>query len=321
MLVTLDNIVFKLIGDPHLGKEFKNGVPLHRRGEREKHQMETFAKEILEGNQQADIIIVMGDLFDKFQVSNNTLLECRDILDCVEKPCYILMGNHDVTRNTELASSFDVMFNMVVADEVRFITEITEVYINGQSKILLCPYDAFTTTEELFKDYSEPLLAAFGHWDTSSFGGSSHNLLPAQLGTVTNNIFTGHEHTPKDYFLDNGTTKVVVTGSMLPYSHAEDPNANIYVTISVEEFNKEPEKYVNKCVRLLVKKGEELPENLDVLQLTVKFIEEDTEEEEIKASMEDFSMKSLFQEVMKECNVSEETANNYWEKYQNAAQS
>ena len=54
---------FKLIGDPHLGRVFKTGVPTHRIGERETDVTLDFTQQVSSSDNTP--IIVMGDLFDK----------------------------------------------------------------------------------------------------------------------------------------------------------------------------------------------------------------------------------------------------------------
>jgi len=52
-----------LIGDPHLGRDFRNGTPLNRRGEREAMQLAQFKEEL--ATPDVHLIVMVGDLFDK----------------------------------------------------------------------------------------------------------------------------------------------------------------------------------------------------------------------------------------------------------------
>ena len=74
--LTLKNKRINFIGDPHLGKNF-GGVPLHRRGEREESQFKQFSDEL---NSNHDITIMVGDLFDTFNVSNDVLLRTMNVI-------------------------------------------------------------------------------------------------------------------------------------------------------------------------------------------------------------------------------------------------
>ena len=59
-----------LLGDPHLGRKFVTGVPLDRRGDREKMQMEQFEDEVIGIPPGRHFHVCMGDLFDKHTVDN-----------------------------------------------------------------------------------------------------------------------------------------------------------------------------------------------------------------------------------------------------------
>jgi hypothetical protein len=61
----------KIVGDPHLGKVFLNGVPLARRGERERLQRQAFLQAL--NPQGARLHIILGDLFDRPKVSFETI--------------------------------------------------------------------------------------------------------------------------------------------------------------------------------------------------------------------------------------------------------
>ena len=333
MFLQIGSAWVRPIGDPHLGKTFKNGVPLERRGEREDGQRKEFMRQLMDttapDGTNVRAVIMMGDLFDGFNVSNDVVLQTfkqvaaaanRGLIKEVEY--ILLMGNHDVSRNLNLTSSFDLLQAMAFPPNVHIVKEITSYQLaKDEDPILLCPYDAFKSTVDLFSEENFPegskFGALFGPWDTQSCGGSDHNLLPYYMCATTDLIVTGHEHNPKEFMRDQ--TKIIVTGSLLPYSFAEDAEGKIYVTKTLSEFEADPQAYSDKCLRLVLKKGEEVPENISALQLQVKYVNEE-KEEEIAVVMEDFSMKTLFNQCMAENNVSEETAKPYWEKYENAQQ-
>ena len=68
-LIRLNQNGLQTIGDAHLGRVFKTNVALHRRGEYEKKQMDTF-KELLfaecpDENPTGYLKVQVGDLFDK----------------------------------------------------------------------------------------------------------------------------------------------------------------------------------------------------------------------------------------------------------------
>src|SRR3546814_19137811 len=62
-------------------------------------------------------------------------------------------------------------------------------------------------------------------------------------------IYSGHYHLPGEYEVDGHT--VVCTGSMEPYSHAEDPSGDLYVTLTLAELEARDDLH-DKCVRVLL---------------------------------------------------------------------
>jgi hypothetical protein len=84
---------------------------------------------------------------------------------------------------------------------------------------------------------------------------------------------TGHWHLEGDYVVDG--IDVSCTGSLEPYTHAEDPNGEIYVSLTLEQLEaRDPAELRDKAVRVFLREGEELPIGLDCLQLTGKRISE-----------------------------------------------
>jgi len=349
-LVTINNEELFLIGDPHLGKEFINGVSLDRRGQREEYQFATFENELHSPQRNPAIrtVICMGDLFDKFRVSNNVLAQTyhyiAEAAQAFPKVSYVfLMGNHDITRNTELVSSFDILSMMFKKHgNVRFIKENTWFRSDGlmNNIYLLCPYSAFdnsVTAFEKTKDYVDiksgiivntlECSAAFGHWDVESFGGEGHNLIPyKQFAKITKEVYTGHVHTPEIFMVDEEGNrsvkathcKITVVGSMLPYSHGEDPTEQYYVTRTLEQYleaiEKEPSPFSDKALRLLLKPGEELPPDVVAMQLTYKYVDA-KQQEEVEVTLESFSFETIFKEVMLENGVTEALSNQTWARY------
>lgn len=83
-------MVFKIFGDAHLGRVFKTNVALHRRGEYEKKQMDTFKGTIIcwsvrTENPTGYLKVQVGDLFDKAVVSNQVVLDTIKLLQIWRK--------------------------------------------------------------------------------------------------------------------------------------------------------------------------------------------------------------------------------------------
>ena len=145
MLLEINGKKYNFIGDPHFGKKFGD-VPLHRKGEREQQQLDTFKVELAV---PADMCIMVGDLFDTFTVSNEVLMNVHNILvDALNenKTQYVmLMGNHDVSRDAHKISSFQVLKSMFKDnEEIEFITTHKPYILD---KILFCPYSEFKTAK------------------------------------------------------------------------------------------------------------------------------------------------------------------------------
>lgn len=332
------------IGDPHFGKKFSD-VPLHRKGEREQMQLDTLKAQLAE---PSDIKIMVGDLFDTYNVSNDVLLDVflafKEAAEDQPKSSFLLMsGNHDISRDAEATHSFDILEKMLSKFSQIFVFKKITPYIEtsttkGDISILLCPYSAFSSAmaeTEPYKNKHFDLVV--GHWDMVSFG-DDHNVIPIHnIATMDSPlVVTGHEHTADDFFVlptisgyakthhgAYGAIRIVKTGSMMPYSHGEDPTGEIYVTQTLEQIaarlEEDPAYYHNKAVRIVLAPGEQQPEVLDCLQLSIKRIQlDDAESLEVKMD-DDFSFKSIFDETFKENDVSDEETKRIWGMYKQEA--
>jgi DNA repair exonuclease SbcCD nuclease subunit len=254
----------ELLGDPHLGRRFKTGVPLHRMGEREDSLWQDLHDSL---RQEADMHINMGDLFDKFTVPATVILRAADAyLEAAEDQpgCHfvIIRGNHDVSRDTELISSFDI-FKRLVADRsnIQVVDEVTTIGSLG-----FIPYDPFISAEDQVRQLPEGVTTVYMHHDVVDFGGE--HVIPTKL-LAERGIFKvvdGHDHLARELVRDG--VHIHVTGSMQPYTHAEDPHGKLYWTGTLAELAEINPANLN--IRVLLQDGESLPVDLDCLSLTVK---------------------------------------------------
>jgi len=335
MLYKVKNSTIAVIGDPHFGKKFLNGVDLSRRGEREQSQYEDFRNQMTDIG-EARTVIVMGDLFDQFRIEIDTLCSvtaiiCQAAVSHPDVDYFILQGNHDITRNKETWSSFDLAERMCgFADNIHFVKEIEyHSTSDGSDTLMLIPYDAFTSAADLVSAQKfwklNEIAAAFGHWDIEDFG-HTHNLIPLkELGSmVTDHIFTGHIHTPSEFSHegDNGPIKVTVVGSLQPYTHGEDPTEKYYVTRTLAQYEAaiaaDPLAFHNKVLRLYLKDDEQVPDNVDALQFSFKYVDKDNQEE-VEVKTETFSFRGLFDESMTENEVPPDVAQGIWNRYEEIA--
>lgn len=284
-----------VMGDPHLGRHFKTGVPLHRVGEREQYQWAQFNKELRECS--TEYHINMGDLFDKFVVPPEVVLEAVRIYKQAAKDnpntTYVVIeGNHDRAKDSSKKSSFDLFANLVV--DVPNIAVVQESGMLIGPDMAALPYHPFRSAEEILDETPGNLKAVFGHWDIQDWGGS--NVIPTKL-MARRGIplaVSGHDHVAREEKRDG--VDIIVTGSMQPYTHAEDKTGDWYVTVTLDELD--PEAVREKNVRVLLKEGESLPEDLDCLSITAKRIT--SEDEKIEVDTSDFDSLDLGQLLARE---------------------
>jgi DNA repair exonuclease SbcCD nuclease subunit len=105
------------IGDPHLGRVFRTGVPAHRVGEREEGQYAALRRLLNPTDPLITHIVIMGDLFDKFVVSPTVVLKAVELLQEASNTnsnieYYVIPGNHDMTKDTSKKSSYELFYEV-----------------------------------------------------------------------------------------------------------------------------------------------------------------------------------------------------------------
>lgn len=261
-----------LIGDPHFGRDFSNGRPLNRRGDRERMQRAQFREEL--NTPDVEVIIMVGDLFDKPVVPLTVLLQViQDVIEAAEarpEVTFIFMaGNHDLSRVLEQQGAWEV-FKMAVG-WLENVHVINEVFL--WEDVACFPWDWTLTVKEQLKSVAETegVEAIIGHFDMMSFGGSDDHLCPVEALQEAFGedvvIYSGHYHEERDYEI-NGVT-VHCTGSLQPYAHGE---GDMYVTLTLEEALKRDD-LADKVVRIRLQPGETLPD-INCLQLTAQRVTE-----------------------------------------------
>lgn len=279
MQVSTPRLKLWLIGDPHLGRDFRNGTPLHRRGEREAMQLKQFKEELAT---DADMVVMVGDLFDKPFVSLPTINQAVDaVVEAAqarpETRFVFMAGNHDKSRQIAIKGAWE-LFSVAV----RWLPNVTIVDMPTQIEdIAFYPWEWGRTAEDQVFVGKGEIWAAIGHWDLMSFGGDDSHIAPTAALCAAHNeplgIYSGHYH--EEGLFEVAGSVVQCTGSMQPYTHAEDPSGELYVTLTAEEALARDDLR-DKCVRILLEPGESLPE-IDCLQLTQKRVDSDAEEVEL----------------------------------------
>lgn len=303
----------KLLGDPHLGRSFIHGVPLHRRGERERMQFTQFRNSILVPG--GDLHVCMGDLFDKaivpYSTILNTALAYAEAAQKNPKTQYVILkGNHDWMRDLEKPSAFDLFARMV--KHVNNIHVVTEHY--QIEKNLFCAWHPTISSEDMIRDNVWDCTTVFGHWDIDDYGGDNLNLIPTKLLSElrVKKAYTGHIHKPQEFTRDN--VNVVVVGSMQPYAHGEEIDETLYQTVTKKQLlAADVGAYHDKCLRVDLSAEELLDVEVDCLQLTVR---KEKAEGKMQVTLGEFDMGALFRESFKEEGVSEETTKLVLDRYE-----
>lgn len=284
-----------VIGDPHLGRRFKTGVPLHRMGEREADMMEDFTTRLRCAEED---VLIIGDLFDKFVVPPEIVLEAYNACLNCNHEVYVLQGNHDASKDDAKASSFDIFSTLVENSEN--VTAISKpMVINGEGFI---PHDIFTPIVDQINQLPAGITHIYTHHDFVDFGGD--HVLPTKLLAEKGilNVTNGHDHLARVEERHGVTVKMV--GSMQPYTHAEDTKGLYYVTVPLDELD--PDEVRFKNVRVLLKPGETLPTDIDCLSLTAKRVEDLEAEEVGTVDVENFNLRQLLAEALEGLPVAEE---------------
>lgn len=251
-----------LLGDPHLGRRFKTGVPLHRTGDREAMVWADFEASL---RTPCQTHICMGDIFDKSVVPISVVLRAADIY--IEQARHrpgnkfiVIRGNHDVSRDVELRTSFDLFKRLVsVCDNIKVVDQV-EV----EDNVGFVPYCPFTPVADQIEQLPDGLDCVFMHHDYVDFGGA--HVIPTKLLASKRimKVVNGHDHIAR--VETRHGVEVTMTGSMQPYSHAEDPEERLYITTTLDRLG----DVRSMNVRLILRDGEVAPEDLDCLSLIIQ---------------------------------------------------
>lgn len=311
-LTLAESLNIEILGDPHLGRIFKTGVPLDRLGDREALQMEDFLKSLM--NPCYKTHVCLGDLFDKFRVSHEVLLATATAYEAAaernpDTTYIIIQGNHDNSRDTEKVSSFSIFQRMV--SHVDNIWVLTTNHLI-RDDMLFIPWSPWHTARESLQTYVEnqqKFKAVFVHWDIDDYGNedATHVLPIDMLREITDTVVLGHYHKPSLKVVSG--VKVCIWGSMQPYAHGEEEEPEMYLTHTVSEvenfLERDQSYYRNKCLRVLLDSDEKPLAGIDCLALTHKRSTSNTEIE-LEVSVDEFSLSSVLEATFAEFGVSPE---------------
>ena len=297
-----------------MGRPFRNHVPLHRLGDREKMQRADLQASLKRASGAGVVAhICMGDLFDKPKVDNRIVAETADDYQMAAvtnsaTPFFILTGNHDEMRDRDFVSSFQ-LFTRIVDGHVHVIRSEPRRHSfedpNSQmiAHVVFIPWHPLKTARELVDEYADVIRGAdavFGHWDVDRRQEGSDNYIPAErlVELDVKMAVTGHDHVRRD--MEIAGLPVVVTGSMQPYSHSEDPEGVLYLTIEADEAKRRlqcgEDVFADVCLRVVGEWDDPVP---NCLQFKVVADQTDLKADEALAQVQvaDFSMKDLWDQA------------------------
>lgn len=303
-----------IISDTHIGKKWAANVPLHRRGDREKFQRETFAN--IFANCHEDLYH-LGDLFDSWNVSNDDLMF---VYDCINNwslnnggcQANFIAGNHDLSRSGKI-SSFEILKELFSKREnVHFYVQPDE-----ESNWLLDFRLAIPFSYQ--KSYAEMVKPFLGKHFESVYVHADLPDVEALKQLDADHIYSGHLHNLRPHNVVGG---VEFVNSMLPLNHYEGMgtkwDGTLYKTFQcADEFYVSNTDLHDKCVKILVHENEDAPnrEGIDAMQVIIKSANEEAAEMYEDVVADGFDARVVFDECMKD--VDSEIKEECWEGYRN----
>lgn len=285
----------RFVGDIHLGRQFRTGVPLDRRGEIEEKFWEAFTKVMQKPIQQK--VVQLGDLFDAPVVDNDVLWRAYDIIRYganknPDTTFYFIAGNHDLSKDEAEVPAIRILRELLRdCENVFFVLDVPMQVGN----CTLIPWS-----------YTVPLGETLKDVNTSEVAGHFEEPIDPELANSGLEVFSGHIHKGHT----NGNVHFV--GSILPIAFGEENDASFMETVELDFLLAHKDRYHDKRIRVLLKEGDEMPTDIDCLQLIAKKIESKEEDKAtLEVSLEDFDFKELF---MKELGPSGK-AEELWEMY------
>lgn len=275
--LTLDNVSIKLIGDPHLGRNFATGCPTSRLGDRARMVLEALEMHL---NSPADFIIIMGDLFDKFDVGIDVVYQAYKAIVSASganpNTTYVILpGNHDVSRDKTRMSSFQVLKAMLdsISNVIVVYKSIQILDLTPNWSAVLDPYVVFDRDNALdLKALANKKLLYLGHWDDVRFVKPNSVLPDENIARACEVMLSGHIHKPHEAKYEG--KPIFYIGSMQPYAFDEDETGEFYITATAKDFLEEYNNladtsvYRNKHIKLKAPSGYVLPVSVDCLSLT-----------------------------------------------------
>lgn len=307
-----------IITDTHIGKKWAANVPLHRRGDREKLQRETFANILANCHED---LYHLGDLFDSWNVSNDDLMfvhHCVDEWSLNNRGCQanFIAGNHDLSRSGKI-SSFEILKELFASREnvhfhVRPDDEVNWLWDPDHSYRLVIPFS-------YQKSYAEMVKPFLGKHYANVYVHADMPDVEALKQLDADHIYSGHLHNLRP---NNVVGGVEFVNSMLPLNHYEAVgtqwDGTLYKTYDcVDQFYVSNADVHDKCVKIRVHENEDAPnrEDIDAMQVIIVRAEEEDSKTFEEVELGEFDSRKVFDECMKD--VHEELKEEIWGLYKN----
>lgn len=184
---------YLIINDGHGGLKRQAGTTPRSLAAYNNLQTEVLVKALQHAQQEDRIVIYLGDIFDGGEISYDAFAATYAALTCFSGEVWLVAGNHDLTKNRERISAFDLLCKTL--PRAKRIVEPTACA--GGFKIIphLVNQAAF---DEAVVEASGTLLC---HCNYNNFFATekdhSLNLTPEQAEKF-DHVIIGHEHTKRD---------------------------------------------------------------------------------------------------------------------------
>jgi DNA repair exonuclease SbcCD nuclease subunit len=187
---------YALISDLHLGLSRTAGITDSSLRQFEDDKL-NFLHTFLSENEDKEIIIA-GDLFDGNLIPLSVLLSALRALHGHANRIWILAGNHDLSKNTDIFSSFEFLRSMIDFWPGSNITMVTEPLVIEKHNLVMIPH---LSNQEIFDkalgDYSNKDHTLITHCNYDNFFAlnKDHALnLTQEQAQKFKQVVSGHEH-------------------------------------------------------------------------------------------------------------------------------
>lgn len=161
--------------------------------------------------QNCNIIIQLGDFFDKSKTEDIVKNRVLALFNRYRKPVYIVPGNHDIENNQIETLPNTSLMNLAYHGMVTVLTP-DRVWDIGGLKIGVLDYYIDAAKKQSFEEEVDIVI---GHHFYDWFRDPSKGLEPQDIAKYNANyLFLGHDHEPHENLEIDGTT-IIRAGSVM----------------------------------------------------------------------------------------------------------